>query len=1042
MTLSDLSIRNSVFAWMIMIGLIVFGWICFINMGVSQMPDVDYPMVSVTATLEGAAPEVMETQVAEVLESAVMTIEGIKEVSSTSKRGQCRLSIEFDLDRNIDSALQEVESKISAEQRSLPKDMDPVIVRKTNPEDQPIVMVTLTGKRSRRELMQYVDDHLIDRFTTIAGVGDVDSNGFTEPNLRIWIDKKKLKDAYLTVKDVINTVSGQHTEMPAGYITAGDKEINVRVMGEAATPEEFENLVITGRGGSRIWKNYRIKDVARVVDDLADIRRVAHFNGKESVGLGIMKQRGSNAVAVAKAVRARVEEIKKTLPEDLSLEIGNDSTRFIEESTEELNFTIVLSAVLTGVVCWVFLGSISSTVNVLLAIPTSIIGAFIILYFFGFTLNTFTLLGLSLAIGIVVDDAIMMLENIVRYNEKGYGRVKSAFVGAREMTFPAMATSVAILAIFVPVVFMKGIIGKYFFQFGITMSAAVLLSLLEALTLSPMRCAQFVDAGKGGKFGQWVDRCFTRLSEIYRNILDIILHHRWTTVILAGIVFGASLLIALTIPREFTPSQDQSMFRVSLQTPIDSSFEHTARVMEEAEKWVLSEPNVEKYFGAVGGKSVNSGMMFITMKPKEERVPLVPGGKKPTQQEYMQHTRKALRQIPGFSRISLMDPSQSGFTAKRGYPIELSLRGPDWGKLADLSAEMRQRMSDSGLMTDVDTDYLEGMPEFQITPDRAAAAEYGVSVSDIADVINSMIGGVRAGKFTKDGKRYDVRVKVEDRERRELRDIENLFVRNNAGELIQLSKLIKTVKRNSLQAISRRDRERAISIFANPAMGASQAEALDYVQKMAKEILPDGYRIVLSGSSQAFGESFQSLLMALLFGVFVAYMVLAAQFNSYIHPVTVLLALPFSVTGALIALKLGGQTLNIYSMIGMILLMGIVKKNSILLVEFTNNVRRDKGRSVRNALLEACPVRLRPILMTSFATIAAAIPPAMGIGPGAETRIPMSLVIIGGVFFSTFLTLFVVPCAYSLFSPLENRSYDRAVKKALIEMGEEKTPEF
>lgn len=1036
MILSDISIKNSVFAWMIMVALIVFGAICFRSMGVSQMPDVDYPMVSVNATLEGAAPEVMETQVAEVLESAVMTIEGIKEVSSTSRRGSCRLSIEFELGKDIDSAMQEVESKISAEQRSLPKDMDPPVVRKSNPEDQPIVMVTLTGERSRRELMQYVNDHLKDRFTTISGVGDVDANGFTEPNLRIWVDKKKLKEAYLTVKDIINTVGNQHTEMPAGYITAGEKEINVRVMGEAATPEEFGNLVITGRGGSRIWKNYRIKDVAKVEDALADIRRVGHFNGKESIGLGIMKQRGSNAVAVAKAVRKRVEEIQKTLPEDLHLQIGNDSTRFIEESTAELNFTIVLSALLTGFVCWAFLGSFSSTVNVLLAIPTSIVGAFIILKAFGFTLNTFTLLGLSLAIGIVVDDAIMMLENIVRHNENGEGRVKSAFIGAREMAFPAMAASVAILAIFVPVVFMKGIIGKYFFQFGITMSAAVLLSLLEALTLSPMRCAQFVDAGKGGKFGQFVDGIFKWLAESYRKILNVILHWRWTTILLAIIIFAASMTIGLKIPREFTPSQDQSMFSVRMQTPIDSSFEHTAKVVAEAEKWAMEQPNIEKYFGAVGGGSVNSGMMFITMKHKEDRVPLVPGGKPPTQQEFMQHTRQALRKIKGLSRVSLMDPSQAGFTARRGYPIELSLRGPDWAKLAELSAEMRQKMTDSGLMTDVDTDYLEGMPEFQITPDRDKAAVYGVSISDIADTINSMIGGVRAGKFTKDGKRYDVRVKVEDKDRAALSDIESLYVRNNTGELIPLGKLIKTEKHNSLQAISRRDRERAISIYGNPAMGASQAEALDYVQKIAKEILPDGYRIVLSGSSQAFGESFQSLIMALIFGIFVAYMVLASQFNSYIHPITVLLALPFSVTGAFIALKLGGQTLNIYSMIGMILLMGIVKKNSILLVEFTNNMRREKGRNVRNALLEACPIRLRPILMTSFATIAAAVPPALGIGPGAETRIPMSLVIIGGVFFSTFLTLFVVPCAYSLFSPLEDRKYDRQVRKALEEMGE------
>ncbi|OGS14419.1 MAG: acriflavin resistance protein [Elusimicrobia bacterium RIFOXYA2_FULL_58_8] len=1037
MTLSDLSIKNPVFAWMLMIGLIAFGWMGFSQMGISQMPDVDYPVVNVRVNLPGAAPEIMETQVTDVLEGAVMGIQGIKELSSSSKRGSSNVTIEFELNRDIDVAMQEVQSKISQAQHDLPRDIDPPSISKTNPEDQPIIRIALSGDRPRKDLMLFTNDYLKDKFTTIAGVGDVDMGGYIDPNLRIWLNVDELNAKQLTVTDVINTVQSQHDETPAGYIDTGKKEFNVRVLGEAATPEEFSKLIITGRGGAAIWKNYRIKDVANVEDGLADIRRVSHVNGVTSVGLGIVKQRGSNAVALARAVHAKVDQLQKTLPQGMKLTVVNDTTRFIEESTRELNFTLILSAILTGLVCWAFLGSWSSTINVLLAIPTSIIGAFIILYFMGFTLNTFTLLGLSLAIGIVVDDAIMVLENIVRYNEMGYSRVKAAIVGAREITFPAMAASVAILAIFVPVIFMKGIIGKFFFQFGVTMTAAVMLSLLEALTLSPMRCSQFLSVERTTAFGRWMDGLLRRTAALYRRILERLLDHRWKTLGIAGLVFVVSLAVGRKLPQEFTPSQDQSMFLMRLQTPIGSSFEHTSSVFAQAEKWASQQPNIITYFGMVGMGDVNSASLFVNLKPPAQRVPLTPGGRKPNQQILMQHARKALKEIKGFEKVSIQDLSQAGFSGRRGgFPVELSLRGPDWDKLGELSQEIKKLLTDSGKVVDADTDYLTGMPELLVVPDREKAAARGVNMAAIGDSINAMIGGLRIGKFTKDGKRYDINVRLVNKDRRASSDIGKIWVRNNRGELIKLSEIVAIKEKNTLMSISRRNRERAISIFANPAPGFSQKEALDEAQRIGSELLPEGYRLLLSGSSQTFKESFGSLLTALVLGIFVAYMVLGAQFNSFLHPVTVLLALPFSVTGAFLALKLGGQTLNIYSMIGMILLMGIVKKNSILLVDFTNHRRREGGMGVKEALLEACPIRLRPILMTSFATIAAAIPPALGIGPGAETRIPMALVVIGGVLLSTFLTLLVVPCAYSLLSPFESRRHATALKQAMKELGE------
>ncbi|MDD2774199.1 MAG: efflux RND transporter permease subunit [Elusimicrobiales bacterium] len=1038
MTLSDISIKNYVFAWMLMLGLIVFGALGFSRMGISQLPDVDFPVINVSIALEGAAPEVMESQVTDVVEDSVMGIQGIKEVSSVSRLGQTSITIEFNLDRDIDVAMQEVQSKLSQAQKNLPKEIDPPVITKTNPEDQPILRVVLTGNRPLKDLMAYTNDYLKDQITTVAGVGDVDLGGYIDPNLRIWVDADKMDRRELTVNDIIGAVGMEHQETPAGYIdTPAKREMNVRVMGEAVDVNEFSKLIIPSRGGAAIWRTLRIGDVATIEDGLNDIRRVAHSRGKiPAVGIGVMKQRGANAVATAKAVKEKLALIEKKLPAGMHVAVVNDSTRFIEDATRELTSTLILSAILTSLVCWLFLGSWTSTLNVLLAIPTSIVGAFIILYFMGFTINTFTMLGLSLAIGIVVDDAIMVLENIVRYNENGFARMKSAILGAREITSPAIAASIAILAIFVPVIFMQGIIGKFFYQFGVTMTAAVMLSLLEALTLTPMRCSQFLETERTSWLSKNMDRFLNWLRDSYRGLLRFALNYRWTVVVSALAVFCASLFVSTKLQKEFVPSQDQSQFMVRITTPIGSSLAHTKDVVEKCEDWALQNPNIDTYMASAGGGSaVNGGFLMINLKQPKDRVPLKAGGKKPTQRDLMLEARKALNRIPGMQRAVIQDPSLAGFTAKRGFPVEFTIRGPDWNKLAELSAFVMGKMKDSGKMVDVDTDYLEGMPEARVIPDRVKAAERGVSVASIADTVNAMIGGVRVGKFTKNGKRYDIRLRLLEKDRQHSRDINKIWVRNNRGEVIRLSEVVKIEERPTLQSISRRNRERAIGIFANPSPGHSQAEALAEVEKIGNG-LPDGYSIVLSGSSQTFRDSFQSLLIALVLGIFVAYMVLASQFNSFLHPVTVLMALPFSVTGAFIALALAGRSLNIYSMIGIILLMGIVKKNSILLVDFTNHQRTAEGKNVHDALLAACPIRLRPILMTSVATITAALPPALGLGAGAETRIPMAIVVIGGVIFSTALTLLVVPCVYSLLSNLEGHKHDADLKQAMLELGE------
>jgi len=673
--------------------LIVFGLISMSRMGISQLPDVDFPVVSISVNYPGAAPEVVETNVVDILEDAAMTVEGVRSVSSTSRYGTASITIEFDLNRNIADALQEVQTKVAAAQRYLPDDIDPPVIRKTNPEDQPIMWLSLTSsKHSRRELMRYVKDNLKDRFSSVPGVGELALGGYVDPNLRVWVSGKKLRRYDLAVTDVMNAITAEHSELPAGQITTGRLEYDVRTMGEASTPQEFENIVIPTRGGQPVYSQILLKQVATVEDGLDDIRRISRANGHSAVGLGIRKQRGSNAVAVAKAVKARMAEVNKQLPDGMKLDVNFDSTKFIEDSVNEFKFALVLSVLVTALVCWLFLGSWTATLNVVLAIPTSIIGTFIILYFFGFTLNTFTLLGLSLAVGIVVDDAIMVLENIVRHREMGEDRISAAINGTRQVTFAAIAATLAVVAIFLPVAFMSGVIGKFFFQFGVTMTAAVLLSLLEALTLTSMRSAEFVQVGeRNTRFGMAVDRLFHLTARLYHRVLEKSLRHPILVVTVSLVFFVSSLYAFVHVNKEFIPKQDQSSFVVRAQTSVDSSLEYTDSISKKAEAFFMSRPEVRRHLVAVGGFGSggrsNVVNMFVSLKPKGQRGIDPKAGHELSQEEMMGVTRKALKKV-GFKKVSVFDLSGRGFSASRGFPVEIAVQGRDWDKLAEYSQEI------------------------------------------------------------------------------------------------------------------------------------------------------------------------------------------------------------------------------------------------------------------------------------------------------------------------------------------------------------------
>ncbi|MFA5059558.1 MAG: efflux RND transporter permease subunit [Candidatus Omnitrophota bacterium] len=1024
MILSDISIRRPVFAWMLMLGLMFFGYISFGRLGVGRMPDVDFPVANIRVSWEGAAPEVMETDVVDVVEDAVTGIQGIREINSSVRQGQASVTVEFDIDRNIDVAIQEIQTKLSQAQRQLPRDMDPPTVSKSNPEDQPIMWITVTADgMPLRALMDYVQNYLEDRFTTIKGVGEVFLGGFSDRNLRVWIDAEKLTAYEMTVQDVIGAIERGHSEVPAGRLETSSQEFSVRAMGEALNTEEFGNIIILQRGGRPVYKPIYLKDVTTIEDGLADVRRISRRDGVQTVGIGIRKQRGSNEVDVGRRVLERLAEVQKESPEGIKVELNVNRVRFVEQSMHELTFTLILSAIITSLICWLFLGSISATLNILLAIPTSILGTFIVINFFGFTLNTFTMLALSLAIGIVVDDAIMVLENIVRYREKGHNPTEAASLGARQITFAAMATTFAVIAIFLPVAFMKGIIGKFFYQFGVTLSVAVAISLLEALTFTPMRCAQFLQIKEHQSFvGKAVETGFRRLAELYRKQLAWSLSHRAIVIIVSFSLFLASLGIAKILRKEFIPSQDQSMFFCRLQAPVGSSIEFTDQKFREAEKIITARPEVLRYFTAVGGfggGEVNSGQIFVTLKDPKDRPVLDPFKRRPTHQDMMDYFRKELKKISDV-KVSIQDPSLGGLASSRGYPVDMTLVGRSWNKLTELSEAIETKMKENPLLTDVDTNYEEGATEVRIFPDRQKASERGVSIDEIGQTINALIAGERVAKYTQGGRRYDVRVRLIPSQRTQIEDIENLWLWNNHGELVQLKDVITVSSKKTTTTITRKDRERAIALRANVKQGASQSDAIAAAHKIAKDILPEGYRIEAGGSTQTYRESFESLYLVLWLGIIIAYMVLASQFNSYIDPVTILLALPFSISGAFLGLWIANQSINIYSFIGIVLLMGIVKKNSILIVEFTNQLRA-QGRSVTEALLEAGSVRLRPIFMTSFATIAAALAPALSLGPGSEVLRPMAVTVIGGVIVSTALTVFVIPCVYSLFARFEHK---------------------
>lgn len=1028
MIIWDTCIRRPVATIVMMSAIVVFGIIGFQRLGLDLFPRVDLPVVTITTYLPGASPETIESDVTDPIEERLNEIEGVKHITSVSALGVSQIVVEFVLEKDIDIAAEDVRAKVSVARRELPEDAEPPIIDKLDIEATPIMWLAVSGTRSYKEISQYADKVLKRCLERVPGVGYVRLGGFREKEIKIWLDREKLNAHSLTAADVTNALKREHIELPAGRLETGPKEFLVKTMGEFQSPSDFNELIIAFRNGIPI----RIKDVGYAEEGFEDIeeeyRTLARFNGKSATALGISKQAGTNAVAVADAVKKRLAELIPTMPLGIKVDIAYDASKFIKASIRGVQTDLLIGVVLVVIVIGFFLRSVAPTLVAALAIPTSLIGTFAFMYFFHFTANNLTMIALSIAVGLVVDDAIVVLENIFRHMEEGKTRIEAASFGTKEIAFAVVAATSSICAVFIPVAFMGGIIGRFFFQFGVTVAVAVTLSLLVSLTLTPMACSRILKTGgKKNPVYKWIERGLVGVNSIYRRLLKWALGHRFTILGIAMGIFLITIFLGSLIKKEFIPAQDESHFLIYAKTMQGASMEYTDYYFRRFEHILSRIPEVRTYFTAIGTgdiTDVNEGYMFINMLDRDKR--------ERTQPTVMTELRGKLGKIPGvITAVSYVPRVQMG--GLRESDVNYVIKGPDLKKLEQYSEEIKRQLRAIPGIVDVDSDLELSRPEIRIYVDRDKAGDLGVSVEAISTTLQTLVGGVDVVKYKKMGERYDVNVRLIRTKRTAPKDILNIAVPTKEGRLISLSNVIDIVQTSGPANIRRRDRQRAVQIYANVEPGIkTQGEALADFERIAASVLPkgQGYSTAVAGRTEIMMESFGYLFFALYLAIIIIYMVLAAQFESFIHPFTVMLSLPLSLIGAFGGLVIARQTLNIFSLIGFIMMMGLVTKNAILLVDYTNTLR-SRGMEKTEALLTAGPVRLRPILMTALTTIFAMLPIALGYSEGGEARSPMGVAVVGGMTTSTFLTLVIIPVVYSLLDDLVIKIKDMFEKRTV-----------
>jgi len=1002
MKVSNTAIDRPVFTTMAMAALVLFGFLGYRAMGINQYPNVDFPTVSVSTTLFGASPEVIENDVTDVLESNLNSIEGIRHLYSTSSQGNSDISIEFELDRDIDVAAQDVREKVSAVQGLLPEDADPPVISKLDITAQAFMWIAAYGL-SNQDLGEFARWTLRPRLQTLEGVGNVQLGGFQEREVRVWLNREQLEAHGLTAGDVVQAVQQGNLELPGGILESRARETLVKVQGEVPSVEAFENLVIRYQDGAPV----RLRDVGRVEDGVEPQRGVVRYNKLPALGLGISARSGADTPAVAERVLERMKELEPTFPPGMEYRVAFNAADFIERSIADVQVELLYGAFFAVLVVFFFLRSLRSTLIIALALPTSLIGTFAFIHALGFTLNNMTTLALALAVGVVIDDAIVVLENIHRNLEEGMEPREAARFGTDEIALAVVATTFSLAAVFVPVAFMEGIVGRFLFQFGMTVAVAITLSLVVSLTLTPMLCSRFLKATeKHGRILTAVGNFLERVQGRYRKGLDWALVQRWRTLGLAGAATVAGLFIGYLLPKELTPSTDESGFIIFLETPVSSSLQHTDRYLRQMEEIVLGLPEITGAFAAAGlFGGVNQGIFFVRMPP--------PGERERGQEEVMNLLRQRLNSIPGVrAYVNSFGNAFSG--GRSSSPFQFVILGPRLAELKRYSEEVIARLRERvpGLV-DVRSDLELQKPEVRVAVDRDKAAALGLTVQDVSQTVNAMIGSQQITTYKEGGRRYDVRVRVEDDQRQGPQDIAALAVRTSDDQLVRLDNLVSLSQGTGVDVINRQDRQRAVTIEGNFTGGGAQGAALEEVALIADEVLPQEYSTALTGASETFQDTFESLIFAIFLALVITYMLLASQFESFVHPFTIMLAVPLAAIGALGLLWVTGMSLNLFSAIGMLLLIGLAVKNSILLVDYTLTLRR-RGLERDAAIREAGPVRLRPILMTSFSIVMGVLPVAMALSEGSETRQPLAIAVIGGLFTSTLLTLFVIPVVYTL----------------------------
>ena len=1019
MYLADTSIKRPVFTTMIILALLVLGLASYSQMNVDLFPDIDFPFVVVTTIYPGAGPEAVANDVTKKVEDAVNPIAGVKRISSTSQEGASIVMIEFTLESDPSEAAQEVREKVSAIRADLPNDIEPPVIQRYDPESQPIISIVMGGNRTSKELTSVAKNLLKRRLESVPGVGKVEIVGGSEREIRVLLDLHAMNARSLIFNDVANSVASSNFELPAGRLDQGHSETLVRTMGRFESIDDIKNVAVKNEDGRVI----RLSDIASVVDSAKEARSTSRFNGQEAVTLQITRQSGANTVEVAEAVKEELHKLKAELPSDISADIAEDASIFIEESLLDVQMTILYGGALAILCIFLFLANIPSTIISAVAIPTSIIATFTAMRALGFTLNVMSLLGLSLAVGLLIDDAIVVIENIYRHMAKGESAVEAAKNGTSEIGLAVMATTFSIVVVFVPVAFMSGIVGRFFYQFGITVAVSVLVSLFVAFSLTPMLSSRWLKPEEHLTRNTrnpiklilyYWNYLFSKMSDYYKITLAWVLRHRFITLFLAMAGFVGSIMLSGLLGFEFLPAQDRAELYVTFKARPGSSLNRTSELAQQLERTIGMHGNIVKFqLTTIGGEltPVNEGNIYVKLVDKSERNLSIA--------KIVSLFRHELSAIPGLSVNIALEQSEGGGS----FPVEYSIRGPDYDKLVLLAAQVETIIKGAPGAVDIENSEKQARPELRIAIDRDVADDAGLNLAVIGMAVRNLVDGSEVSRYKEADEEYDINIRLAPRFRTDIDNLNNINIlsfKKVRGEdyIVQLRQVATLYESTAPQEINRYNRQREIRVGCNVAEGFNMGDIIRYFDsKKTNLAVPPGYNIQTVGEAEIQQESFSNIFASLILAIIFIYILLASQFESFIDPFAMGMSLVMAPVGAILALLAFGTPNSIMSMIGIVLLMGLVTKNAILLIDFIKQARR-RGVERTEAILQAGPVRLRPIMMTTLAMIFAMAPLAFALGPGAELRAPMAQAVIGGLISSTALTLIVVPIVYTLLDDL------------------------